>query len=67
MPVMNGQQFLKEIKEKKSLKHIPVIMFSTSYHQSTIDLTKQMGAHDFVTKPGTIDELVKILKPILLQ
>ena len=66
MPIMNGQQFLKEIKQRKQLKHIPVIIFSTSYHQATIDLTKEMGARDFVTKPGTVDELVKILKPILL-
>jgi len=51
MPEMNGQQFLSEIKKNESLKHIPVIVLSTSSHRATIDLTKDRGAKDFITKP----------------
>ena len=65
MPVMNGQQFLKEIKQKDELKEIPVIIFSTSFHDATIDSTIQLGATNFVTKPGSVNELVTILKPLL--
>lgn len=65
MPVMNGHQFLEEIKKDVTLKNIPVIIFSTSSHPGTIQSTKKLGAHDFITKPGLYDELVTILKPLL--
>jgi CheY-like chemotaxis protein len=61
MPVMNGQQFLIEIKKRDRLKDIPVIVFSTSSHKATIELMKDLGAADFITKPDKYDELVKIL------
>jgi CheY-like chemotaxis protein len=65
MPVMNGQQFLTEIKKREKLKDIPVIIFSTSSQPRTIEAMKRLGAHDFITKPGLFDELVSILTPIL--
>lgn len=65
MPIMNGQQFLAEIKKKESLKHIPVIIFSTSFHEATIQLARELGAADFITKPGKIPDLVNILKPLI--
>ncbi|MES2513795.1 MAG: response regulator [Bacteroidota bacterium] len=64
MPLMNGQQFLVEIKKNSELKHIPVIIFSTSSHHATKQLMKDLGAHDFITKPDRFDELVNLLKPL---
>ncbi len=65
MPVMNGQQFLLEIKKRNDLKHIPVIIFTTSNHAATIALTKELGAFDFITKPEKFDTLISILTPFL--
>jgi CheY-like chemotaxis protein len=65
MPVMNGQQFLVEIKKVKDLEAIPIIIFSTSSHRGTIELTKALGANEFITKPNNFDDLVNILKPII--
>lgn len=65
MPRMNGQQFLLEIKRRPELKDIPVIIFSTSSHSHTIQLVKDFGAYDFITKPGLFNELVSTLKRIL--
>lgn len=61
MPVMNGRQFLIAIKETAELKHIPVIIFSTSSQIETIEDTKQLGAAGFVTKPNSFAELIKVL------
>lgn len=61
MPIMNGHQFLVEIKKNEELKNIPVIIFSTSSHFTTIQHTKKLGAFDFITKPAKYDELIKIL------
>jgi CheY-like chemotaxis protein len=55
MPVMNGQEFLTEIKKDQSLDHIPVMVLSTSRHKSTIELTKELGAEEFFSKPENFD------------
>jgi CheY-like chemotaxis protein len=65
MPRMNGQQFLLEIKRRPELKHIPVIIFSTSSHAHTIQLVKDFGAYEFITKPGLFNELVSTLRRLL--
>lgn len=65
MPRMTGQQFLIEIKKRPELKDIPVIIFSTSSHSHTIQLVKDFGAHDFITKPGLFNELVTTLRRLL--
>jgi CheY-like chemotaxis protein len=65
MPIMSGQEFLKQVKKLDATKHIPVIIFSTSSNKSTIALTKELGAIDFITKPNRFDQLVDILKPII--
>jgi DNA-binding NtrC family response regulator len=66
MPKMNGQQFLTELKSRDDLADIPVIIFSTSSHPSTIEELKKMGAKDFFTKPGNYDELVDMLSRIFI-
>ncbi|PBQ33704.1 response regulator [Sphingobacteriaceae bacterium] len=65
MPIMNGQQFLVEIKKIEGLKEIPIIIFSTSSHPGTIQLTKELGASDFITKPTSFDDLINVLRPII--
>ena len=65
MPIMNGKQFLKEIMKSEELRLIPVIVFSTSAQLETIRETKELGAHDFITKPSKFSELKNILRPII--
>ena len=65
MPVMNGQQFLVEIKKHPELKHIPIVILSTSSHDATIKLVKKLGAADFLSKPGNFNRMVEMLHPIL--
>jgi len=64
MPIMNGQQFLIEIKKNVELANIPVIVFSTTSHLATIELTRELGAHDFITKPDKFDDLIAIFKSV---
>jgi len=64
MPVMNGKEFLKEIKKHKHLENIPVIILSTSSDQATISETARLGAVDFVTKPNKLSLLETRLKEI---
>lgn len=64
MPIMNGKEFLQEIKSQAALKDIPVIIFSTSANPKTIREAMETGAYDFITKPNHFHELKNILAGI---
>jgi len=65
MPLMSGQEFLIQIKQTDLLSDIPVIIFSTSSDPTTKELTRALGAYDFITKPSDFDQLVDLLKPLI--
>ena len=65
MPIMNGLQFLGEIKKDATLRSIPVVIFSTSSHPPTISLAHELGAMRFITKPDRFSDLIDILASFL--
>ncbi|GGM88342.1 response regulator [Dyadobacter beijingensis] len=65
MPLMNGQQFLTEIKKDVKLREIPVVILSTSSNSATIAQVAELGAGRFFTKPGRFEDLVAILNDVL--
>jgi CheY-like chemotaxis protein len=64
MPLVDGRQFLSEIKRLPTYKQVPVVIYSTSSHQKDKDETRQLGAALFVTKPYSLEELVTELGEI---
>jgi len=66
MPLMNGQQFLAEIKKVEELREIPVVILSTSSNATTVSQLKELGARYFFTKPGRFEDLVAILEKVLV-
>ncbi|PWB27649.1 response regulator [Flavobacterium sp. HTF] len=51
MPVMNGIECLKKIKESKNYNKIPVIMYSTSGNDDARQECINLGANGFIQKP----------------
>ena len=66
MPVMNGVDFLIQIKKEKALSEIPVCILTTSNMLRDEKLTKELGAKCFLTKPSDLKMLRKLLQKILL-
>lgn len=62
MPLMNGLTFLKKIKATTDLKHIPVIIYTTSDEKQEMNLARALGAADFVTKPTRFNDLCQLLR-----
>src|SRR4051794_28451252 len=62
MPKKDGREVLKEIKENKIFKKIPVIIFTTTKNESEITRCYELGANSYVVKPLVFDELVKIIQ-----
>lgn len=65
MPIMNGWQCLKLLKEDNRYKHIPVIMISTSSHQKEMDMAAELGAFCYFVKPSNFNELTQLLRVIV--
>ena len=53
---MNGHEILKEIKSDPGLKHIPVIMLTTSSAEQDITRAYLNHANAYVTKSSDLDE-----------
>ncbi len=51
MPVKNGFQALREIKQSDELRLFPVIMITTSDDVNSINETRRLGGDLFITKP----------------
>jgi CheY-like chemotaxis protein len=64
LPKKNGHEVLKFIKEDERLKHIPVIMFTTSSSQKDINLSYQNHANCYITKPVDVTEFLSVISRI---
>lgn len=64
MPVMNGIEALKEIKEDPKLKATPVIMLTTSKEDTDRVLSYELGANTFIQKPVDFDNFSEAIRSI---
>jgi CheY-like chemotaxis protein len=64
LPKQNGKQILREIRNIRSLKRIPVIMYSTSFAPADIEETNSLGASFHLLKPTRFEDLCESLTSI---
>jgi two-component system response regulator len=62
MAGMDGRQTLQLIKEDPILKHIPVIILTTSGDERDVEDTYQFGANSYIQKPVSFDGLIDAMK-----
>lgn len=64
LPKKNGHEVLKFIKEDENLKHIPVIMLTTSSFKKDINLAYENYANYYITKPIEIKDFLTVVTSI---
>jgi DNA-binding response OmpR family regulator len=67
LPKKNGFEVLAEIRDRESLRAIPVIIFTTSRDLSSKKKALTLGADDYISKPGSMGELVETLRTVCSQ
>jgi len=67
MPRKNGSECLTEIKQNKILKKVPIIIYSTSFHDDIVELLYKYGASYCIRKPTDPATLKKIIKTALTE
>jgi CheY-like chemotaxis protein len=66
MPKKNGFEVLNEMKADAELRHIPVVMLTTSDSERDIVKSYATGACSFITKPMDFDKFGEIVKQFAL-
>ena len=64
LPRKDGREVLKEIKQDDALRHIPVVILSTSQAEQDIVQSYRLGANAFITKPVEIDQFFEAVRSL---
>tara|TARA_R110001599_G_C12272062_1_gene661595 strand:+ start:8204 stop:8647 length:444 start_codon:yes stop_codon:yes gene_type:complete len=64
MPRKDGREVLTEIKTDAMLRHIPVVILTTSDSEQDIERSYELNANCYITKPVDMDQFVKVVSSI---
>jgi len=64
MPRKNGREALAEIKNDPDLRHIPVIVLTTSQAEEDVLRSYQLHANAYVTKPVDFERFIAVIRQI---
>ncbi|MFD1142037.1 response regulator [Larkinella insperata] len=60
MPIINGFEVLRNIKNSSLYRHIPVIILSTSDDEQDVNRCYELGANTFMVKPSSHQDLMEL-------
>ncbi len=64
MPRMDGRAVLAEIKQDPELKHIPVVIMTTSKAEEDIVKSYNLHANCYIVKPIDLDKFIEVVKAV---
>lgn len=64
MPKKNGLECLKELKQMEKFKDIPVVVYSTSCQEDSIDTMYEHGASYYICKPNNFAKLKNSIQQV---
>lgn len=62
MPIKGGFDVLEELKEDDNLKHIPIIMLTTSSRNEDVVKSYGLGASSYIRKPLDFSHFYEVLQ-----
>ncbi len=65
MPRKTGFECLSEIRSDKMLKHLPIIILSTSLDSQVATTLHEKGANYYIRKPGEFSDLKKAIQQVI--
>jgi CheY-like chemotaxis protein len=64
LPRKSGREVLEEIKQDELLKHIPVVILTTSQAERDILESYRLRANAYVAKPVDLEQFLKVVQSI---
>jgi len=65
MPCKDGVQCIKEIRHDRAYNSMPIIVFSITDDEQTIQTAYGLGANLYIVKPNEYYQLLQMLKTVL--
>lgn len=65
LPGTDGRDLIKQIKEDRNLKTIPVIVFTTSSNPKDIEICYRYCVNSYILKPIDINQLVQTVQSFI--
>jgi CheY-like chemotaxis protein len=64
MPRVDGLEVLRQIKSDPALKHIPVVMLTSSREEKDLVMSYDLGVNAFVVKPVDFDQFLSAIRAL---
>ncbi|MEW6586495.1 MAG: response regulator [Nitrospirota bacterium] len=64
LPKKDGREVLSEIKEDPDLKHIPVVVITTSAAEEDVIKSYKLHANCYITKPVNFEQFIRMVHSI---
>jgi len=64
MPRVDGHEVLRQIKSDPVLRHIPVVMLTSSREEKDVLLSYDLGVNAFVVKPVDFDQFIEAIRAL---
>jgi CheY-like chemotaxis protein len=64
LPKKDGREVLEEIKADEQLRHIPVVVLTTSQAEQDILKAYSLHANCYITKPVDLDQFISVVESI---
>ncbi|OQX86628.1 MAG: hypothetical protein B6D55_05605 [Candidatus Omnitrophica bacterium 4484_70.2] len=65
MPVMDGFEFVRELKKDGKYSAVPIIMLTTESSGQKKLMGKELGVNGWVVKPFDPESLIKVIKALI--
>lgn len=62
MPVMDGFELLRAVREDTSLNHLPFVLLSARSDSSDLQQAFMLGANDYLVKPFEVEQLMDVIR-----
>lgn len=64
MPLKDGRQALRDIKDDPTFRRIPTVVLTTSQSEDDIEYCYNHGANSYIVKPARYSELVAVARSL---
>jgi CheY-like chemotaxis protein len=64
MPRVDGLEVLRQIKSDPALRHIPVVMLTSSREEKDLVMSYDLGVNAFVVKPVDFDQFLHAIRAL---
>jgi CheY-like chemotaxis protein len=64
MPLMNGFEVLRWVRQQPRLKRLPVIVLTGSVQDNDARLAYELGANSYVIKPTDFNQLIETMRTL---